>query len=493
MKIFSLGPIQCLVLQSMVQSSVFGFIFPEYEQLSEQSRDKKDVGPEPIKPCPGNELFCEEAEDYPIKYKVNDDVVAAKLIKDTIFLSKKKDVNQLLVRNFFKESRACDHRKSTVYPKKAKNVEGAFVFIVNDEQYRQAVDIEQCLGEGEPCRTDEDAPSFGTTVCRQKYATYKMYVINQEGEQVYDSFSLPSACLCHHKSNFAIRNDLKSEIKVDLPTCLKAEMLSIPKINKTTSTPTTRTTAKTSKPIKKNTAVQFQDRKRRQAKFGFQPKKCSSADKQNYCDSEDDYPKDIVLKAIQANKELSPDLFQQLYDSKCKDQIQTRGFNIDEEQLCYGIPKIIYPRQAKNLDDKWRYVVNIDNYTQSVEIEECHNYDDYEDLPVEENNSVQFGENKEPIDFGVCLYSGAQGNNPDLTVCKQIYTEHKLLALSDEGQLLVDSFKLPSACACFVREDFILEFRRDMNDEEESKDDPASATLPPQVVEDKGENFEFAG
>lgn len=121
MKIFSLGPIQCLVSLSVVQASVLGFIFPEYEQLAEQSRDKKDVGPEPIKPCPGNERFCEEAEDYPITYKVNDDVVAAKLIKDTIFQSKKKDVDQQLsIRNFFKESRACDHRKSTVYPKKAR-------------------------------------------------------------------------------------------------------------------------------------------------------------------------------------------------------------------------------------------------------------------------------------------------------------------------------------------------------------------------------------
>ena len=28
-------------------------------------------------------------------------------------------------------------RKSTVYPKKARNVDGAFVFIVNDEDYKQ--------------------------------------------------------------------------------------------------------------------------------------------------------------------------------------------------------------------------------------------------------------------------------------------------------------------------------------------------------------------
>lgn len=498
MKIFSLGPIQCLLLQTLGQTSVRGFIFPEYENvdLAEQSRGRKNVGPEPIKPCPDNEQFCENVDDYPTWVKVNDDVVATKLVKNTIFESKKnkklteteknEKPSDLSVRisDFYKESRACDHRKSTVYPKKAKNVEGAFVFIVNDEQYRQAVDIEQCLGEGEPCRTDEDAPSFGETVCRQKYATYKMYVINQEGEQVYDSFSLPSACLCHHKSNFAIRNDLKYDVNTNIPFCPKAETLSIP--NKTE---TTTTLASTNKPVKRITAVKFQDRKRRQVGFG--PQKCLSGS--SYCETEDDYPKNIILKALETNKELSVDLFQQLYDSKCKDPIQTRGFNIDEEQLCYGIPKIIYPRKAKNLDEKWRYVVNIDNYTQSVEIEECHNFDEYEEDA--KNGSVQFGEKKEPTDFGVCLYSGAEGNNPDLTVCRQIYTEHKLLALDpEEGQLLVDSFKLPSACACFVREDFILEFRSDMQGEaEEIKDDSNQPTLPPQVEQDEEKDLQFAG
>ena len=66
-------------------------------------------------------------------------------------------------------------------------------------------------------------------------------------------------------------------------------------------------------------------------------------------------------------------------------------------------------------------------------------------------------------------------------MCRQLYTEHKLPSLTADGQLEVDSFKvgfdqpvkhlrpnfpsfpfyfqLPSACACFVREDFMLEFR----------------------------------
>merc|ERR1712013_624618 len=278
---------------------------------------------------------------------------------------------------------------------------------------------------------------------------YKMYVINQEGEQVYDSFSLPSACLCHHKSNFAIRNDLKAEANNNLPFCPKAETLSIPNITKTTTTAVPDTTKK---PVRKIAAVKFGDRKRRHASPGPHPHKCLNGN--SYCESKEDCPDSIILKVLEKNKELSVDLFQQLYDSKCKDPIQTRGFNIDEEQLCYGIPKIIYPRKAKN-----------------------------------------FGEKKEPTDFGVCLYSGAQGNNPDLTVCRQIYTEHKLLAPDPEkGQLLVDSFKLPSACACFVREDFILEFRSNMESEtDKSIVEATQPTLPPQVEQEEGEKFQFAG
>merc|ERR1712012_1535497 len=55
-----------------------------------------------------------------------------------------------------------------------------------------------------------------------------MYVINEQGEQVYDTFSLPSACLCHHRSDFAIRHSLLASQTVDLPQCPKAEKLSLP-------------------------------------------------------------------------------------------------------------------------------------------------------------------------------------------------------------------------------------------------------------------------
>jgi len=179
---------------------------------------------------------------------------------------------------------------------------------------------------------------------------------------------------------------------------------------------------------------------------------------------------------------------QQLFDTQCKDEIQTRIFNIDEEQLCYGRPNVIFPKKAKNLNDEWVWVVNIDNYTQSVEVEECDNATLSED----------FGRDRhDERDFGVCLYSGAGGNDPDLTVCRQLYTEHKLLSLTADGQLEVDSFKLPSACACFVREDFMLEFRDAMKDSEGAKvvevDTEGSTELPHQVEKGTDGSFVFSG
>jgi len=64
-------------------------------------------------------------------------------------------------------------------------------------------------------------------------------------------------------------------------------------------------------------------------------------------------------------------------------------------------------------------------------------------------------------DFGSCLYSGILGNIPSQTTCKQLYREHKLLVITEKGKLEVDNFRLPSACACYLRKEFAnFEFRR---------------------------------
>jgi len=560
------------LLPSLLATTAFSaVVFPDRQ--NKRGKRQEEVGRE-ILPCPDGQLFCDNISDYPTHINIVDSVVASRLIKNAIFDTEPVKLTEetQLRRSFLKESRACDNRKGTVYPKKAKNIEGRFVFIVNDDQYRQSVEIEQCLSEGEICLNDSDSP-LPTTVCRQKYATYRMYVINENGRQVYDSFSLPSACLCHHKSDLAIKNAFKVDLKYYQLTCPPQEELAIqdetPQIasqdqtpaivvkdpseiafdDQTTSTEiasqdltpeiaiqdeasdiafndqtpeidiqdetpvkdpseitfndqTTEIAVKDQtlessttegpsfpdqrKPQRKNSGIQFQERKRREAEL---PSAHCSNGTLNYCEENDSfYPSEAVLEALASNNEINPELFSQLFDNNCKD-LKTRFFDIDEEQLCAGFPKIIFPKQAKNLKDEWRYIVNIDNYTQSVEIEECYtppDYDYQEDAVNTTDSSVQFDEEEIITDFGSCQYSGSPGNDPSLTVCRQLFTSHKLLSLSSQGQLVVDSFQLPSACACFVREDFLLTFRSDMNpttntgnnEEEEAKDDSSEISFP---------------
>merc|ERR1719400_1009537 len=250
----NLKPVCCLLLLTLAASDVIAvnfpdsvetFIFSDGEPRGGRQAELESSNPWRAAPCPGGANWCEEAKDYPGLITIEEQVAAVDFIRSRIFSEKRptnlvfdaKSNTQSKIAGrfggddsgFVQESRACDHRKSTVYPKKARNIDGAFVFIVNDEDYKQAVDIEQCLGEGESCRNQDDAPSYGETVCRQKYTTYKMYVINEQGEQVYDTFSLPSACLCHHRSDFAIRHSLLASAPVHLPQCPKAEKLSLPR------------------------------------------------------------------------------------------------------------------------------------------------------------------------------------------------------------------------------------------------------------------------
>merc|ERR1712013_495511 len=80
-----------------------------------------------------------------------------------------------------------------------------------------------------------------------------------------------------------------------------------------------------------------------------------------------------------------------------------------------------------------------------------------------------------------------------MKMCKLRVIQFNLVRRKSQ-QLLVDSFKLPSACACFVREDFILEFRSNMESEtDKSIVEATQPTLPPQVEQEEGEKFQFAG
>jgi len=465
-----------------------------------------------VRPCEGNADFCDFAFDYPQNIVPDPRFQGASLIKGKIFHTGSFDnsVNDVSVTRRFniggeRKVRACKVRRDIIYPQKARNSQGSYLFIVNQDTFRQAVEVEQCLDEGSECLTDSDAPSSGTTVCRQEYTTHRLYATDGKGEQVYDSFSLPSACLCHFRDNFGLTSrsrfgvGIKTSQSSHLPICRAGIQLNLP----SGGVEAAQGTARPSPPIlSQNFRVdgddeedgeegvlsrtltayipcrdgykkgllgkcrkyysggrppflaQQQKRPQRQYQNGRrfrrfyqrrtkrQTQECSST----FCDRTRDYPTQRVLQKLFQRREVSGQLFNEVFNSECKKAeglTRRRGFNINEDQLCRSKKKVIFPQKALNLKNNWMFVVNVGNYTQSVEIDECQDFG--------------FG-GGDDNDFGSCRYGDSQGNDPESTSCRQLYREHRLLALNGANSLEVDSFKLPSGCACYTAQNSFPEF-----------------------------------
>ncbi|XP_023326028.1 uncharacterized protein LOC111699559 isoform X2 [Eurytemora carolleeae] len=105
---------------------------------------------------------------------------------------------------------------------------------------------------------------------------------------------------------------------------------------------------------------------------------------------------------------------------------------IEEVPVCDSATSYVYPRTARNINQEWRFVVNLpgedgDNYAQAVKVEKC----------VKPGDSCN-------------LFEGMGSR----TVCRQKYSYKKMLALSDTGQQYIDSFRFPSCCVCYSKKVF---------------------------------------
>ena len=107
---------------------------------------------------------------------------------------------------------------------------------------------------------------------------------------------------------------------------------------------------------------------------------------------------------------------------------------VEESAVCDSRESYVYPRTARNLRKKWRFVINVpgdeageDEYIQAVKVEKC----------------LRPGRS--------CNIDSVTGSQ---TVCRQKYTFRRLLALSETGEQYIDSFKFPSCCVCYEKRSF---------------------------------------
>ena len=98
------------------------------------------------------------------------------------------------------ERALCETVETYIYPKKAKNSQGVWKYIVNTDDYRQGISIHRCLKfihKGPCLYAGSQGVNPEATECRQMYSKHSLLSISLDGTVDYDTFSVPTACVCH--------------------------------------------------------------------------------------------------------------------------------------------------------------------------------------------------------------------------------------------------------------------------------------------------------
>uniref|UniRef100_A0A0K8UYD8 Protein spaetzle n=2 Tax=Bactrocera latifrons TaxID=174628 RepID=A0A0K8UYD8_BACLA len=89
----------------------------------------------------------------------------------------------------------CTSRSHLIYPKSAETMESKWLLVVQHENHKQGILVEQCDDEDKPCRFQELLPKFYTSRCKQNYI-YRTMVVSVDGKLREEQVKMPSCCKC---------------------------------------------------------------------------------------------------------------------------------------------------------------------------------------------------------------------------------------------------------------------------------------------------------
>ncbi|XP_070142945.1 protein spaetzle isoform X5 [Drosophila kikkawai] len=92
----------------------------------------------------------------------------------------------------------CRTNRRILYPKKGLKADNSWQLIVNDEEFKQGIQIEECEEKDLPCGYAENFPQRYKPVCRQHFVMRNLASIPNSGQLdvVQDVFKIPSCCKC---------------------------------------------------------------------------------------------------------------------------------------------------------------------------------------------------------------------------------------------------------------------------------------------------------
>ncbi|SPP80555.1 protein spaetzle isoform X4 [Drosophila guanche] len=94
----------------------------------------------------------------------------------------------------------CRSHRRYLYPKSGLKSDNTWQFIVNNEEFKQGILIEECENEDMPCDYSSSFPQRYKPICKQHYVMRMLASIrNTSGEELdvaQESFKIPSCCKC---------------------------------------------------------------------------------------------------------------------------------------------------------------------------------------------------------------------------------------------------------------------------------------------------------
>ncbi|KPU72836.1 uncharacterized protein Dana_GF22956, isoform J [Drosophila ananassae] len=92
----------------------------------------------------------------------------------------------------------CRVTPRTIYPKKGLTTNNSWELIVNTDEFKQAIQIEECEIPNGPCEFTDSFPNGYKSYCKQHYVTRNLVSIKDEGplDPSPESFRIPSCCKC---------------------------------------------------------------------------------------------------------------------------------------------------------------------------------------------------------------------------------------------------------------------------------------------------------
>ncbi|XP_015127850.1 uncharacterized protein LOC107048917 [Diachasma alloeum] len=162
-------------------------VFPENGVMSSVKKDRRG-------PTCRRGTFCEDTPSYPIEL-INRAIRSDTNLK---YLQVKDELEATVsLRTSGLEEVLCESKKQLVRPRVAKNKNSEWRYIVNTDNFTQAIGVETCDNNDSPCKLVDNFAGGYRTMCKQNYIYRELVAVGSDNKIATEKFQIPASCCCH--------------------------------------------------------------------------------------------------------------------------------------------------------------------------------------------------------------------------------------------------------------------------------------------------------